>query len=240
MENKSFSDVVSRSKAPFTTRLAANCGLAANFHAEAHPSLPDYLAMTSGSTHGVSDDHSPSSHHIRGPSIFSQLGSNWRALEESMPRSCDRSSSGRYAVRHNPAAYYTGLTRTCGERDVPLKRLPDISARFTFITPNLCHDTHDCGVGTGDRFLAVLIPRIVKSRQYRDGHTAIFITYDENDGGAGNRIPTIVISPSTKPGTVSRARFDHYSLLRTTEDMLALAPIAGAARAASMRAAFRL
>src|ERR1051325_10789075 len=69
MENKSFGDVIGSSSAPFTTALASACGLAENFHAETHPSLPNYIAMTSGSTHGVADDGPPSSHPIRGASI---------------------------------------------------------------------------------------------------------------------------------------------------------------------------
>jgi hypothetical protein len=66
----------------------------------------------------------------------------------------------------------------------------------------------------------------------------VFITWDESDGPA-NRIPTLVIAPSVKPGTVARGSFDHYSLLRTTEELLGLHRFLGAAAAAaSMRGAF--
>src|SRR5436190_367557 len=102
MENKSYSDVMSSSSAAFTRSLGGACGTATNFHAEAHPSLPNYIAMTSGSTHGISDDRGPGSHPVRGASIFSQLGGRWRALQESMPSPCGRSDSLLYAVRHNP------------------------------------------------------------------------------------------------------------------------------------------
>jgi phosphatidylinositol-3-phosphatase len=242
MENKSFGDVVGSSKAPFTNALASACGLAQNFHGEAHPSLPNYIAMTSGSTHGIRDDAAPSSHPLRGPSIFSQLGRGWRALQESMPRPCARTSSGRYAVRHNPAAYYTSLGRSCARQDVRLRSSsPDISARFTFITPNLCSDTHDCGVSTGDRFLHGIVSRIVSSAEYRQGRTALFITWDESDGSAANHIPTIVVAPGTRAGTTSRVRFNHYSLLRTAEELLGIrGRLGAAARARSMRSAFGL
>ena len=240
MENKSYADVLNSSSAPFERSLAHACGLATNFHAETHPSLPNYLAMTSGSSHGVQDDAPPSSHPIRAPSIFSQLGSNWRALQESMPKPCDRSASLLYAPRHNPAVYYTNLAKTCGSQDVRLGRTPDLSARFTFITPNLCHDTHDCGVATGDRYLSRLIPKIVRSHEYKAGRTAVFITWDEDDGSASNHIPTIVIAPRTPAGTRSAGRFTHYSLLRTTEEMLGLPKVGSAVKAPSMRAAFGL
>lgn len=239
MENKSYSDVLARTS--FLRSLGAACGVATNFHAESHPSLPNYIAMTSGTTHGVRDDANPSAHPLKGPSIFSQLGSDWRALQESMPRNCARTASGLYAPKHNPAAYYTGIARACAKQDVKLTAQPDLSARFTFITPNLCHDSHSCSVGTGDRYLAGLVPKIVNSPEYQAGKTALFITYDEDDGGGTNHIPTLVISPHTPAGTRSAGRFTHYSLLRTTEELLGLKQHLGAARTApSMRKAFGL
>jgi phosphatidylinositol-3-phosphatase len=242
MENKSFGDVIGSSSAPFTNALASECGLAQNFHGEAHPSLPNYIAMTSGSTHRIADDGPPSAHLLTGPSIFSQLPGGWRALQESMPQPCARTSSGRYAVRHNPAAYYTSLRRSCARQDVRLSRSrPDISARFTFITPNLCSDTHDCGVAAGDRFLQGIVTRIVSSAQYAHGRTALFITWDEDDGSAANHIPTIVVAPRTPAGTTSRIHFNHYSLLRTTEELLGIRRRLGAAaQARGMRSAFGL
>jgi hypothetical protein len=241
MENKSYSDLVGSSPdSAFTRSLGAACGAATNFHAETHPSLPNYIAMTSGSTHGIQDDAGPSSHPLKGPSIFSQLGSHWRALQESMPKPCLRAATTLYAPKHNPAAYYTSIAAACSKQDVRLGATPDLSARFTFITPNLCHDSHSCSLRTGDRYLAGLVPKIVNSSEYRAGKTAVFLTYDEDDGSSSNHIPTLVISPYTKPGTRSATRFTHYSMLRTTEDMLGLAHLGGAKKAPSMRAAFGL
>src|SRR5919204_5144400 len=201
MENKSFSDVIGSSQAPYIRALAGACGLATRFNAESHPSLPNYIAMTSGSTQGISDDSGPSSHMLAVRSIFSQLGGRWRALQESMPAPCQRSDSGRYAVRHNPAAYYASLGTSCRRQDVPLTTPPNLSARFTFVTPNLCDDMHDCPVPTGDRWLAGFVPRVLRSREYRAGRTALFITWDEDDGSSSNRIPTLVIAPHTRAGT---------------------------------------
>jgi phosphatidylinositol-3-phosphatase len=241
MENKSFSDVIGSSEAPYTHALASACGLATRFSAETHPSLPNYLAMTSGSTQGISDDLGPESHRLAVPSIFSQLGRRWRALEDGMPSACDRGNSGRYAVRHNPAAYYTNLAGSCRRQDVPLRTRPNLSARFTFVTPDLCHDTHDCPVADGDRWLAGFVPKILRSRQYASRGTALFITWDEDDGSSSNRIATLVIAPHTRPGTRSARSFSHYSMLGTTEELLGLpVRLGAAARAPSMRAAFGL
>jgi hypothetical protein len=100
---------------------------------------------------------------------------------------------------------------------------------------------HDCGVGTGDRWLTTFLPKILASRQYLSGSTAVFITWDEDDFTSNQRIATIVVAPSTPAGTRATTRFDHYSLLRTTEEMLGLKPLLGnAARAVSMRRVFHL
>jgi hypothetical protein len=240
MESQGYNGVIGSRSAPYLNRLAASCGLATRFSAESHPSLPNYLAMTSGSTQGVTDDDGPSAHRIAAPSIFSQLGTRWRALEESMPRACDLSNSGQYAVRHNPAAYYVGVRAACRTQDVPLRGAPRLTAPFTFVTPNLCHDMHSCSVQAGDNWLAGWLPRELRSPEYRSGSTVVFITWDEQDGATHQHIATLVVSPDTRPGTRSATPFDHYSLLATTEDILGLPPLGAAAHATSMRSAFGL
>jgi phosphatidylinositol-3-phosphatase len=241
MENRDYSQIIGSSDAPYINRVARNCGLASNFLAESHPSLPNYIAMTSGSTQGISGDPYPADSPLGVASIFSQLGRNWRALEESMPSNCGRSSQGLYDVNHNPAAYYTNISGQCARQDVRLTRRASLSARFTFVTPNLCHDMHSCPTGSGDNWLSTWLPGVLNSSQYRSGSTAVFVTWDENALTANEHVATIVISPYTRPGTRVARRFTHYSLLRTTEDMLGVRTHLGnAARAASMRSAFHL
>jgi phosphatidylinositol-3-phosphatase len=241
MENTNSSSVIGSSSAPYINSIAGKCGLATNFFAEAHPSLPNYIAMTSGSTQGISDDSGPSSHKLNVPSIFSQLGpGGWRSLEESMPSNCAQGDSGKYAVRHNPAAYYTNISSQCAGQDVPLADPPDLSAKFTFITPNTCDDMHDCSTQTGDTWLSQWVPKLIASPQYQAGNTIVFLTWDEDDGSSSNHIATLVMSPSTPPGTKGATQFNHYSMLRTTEEALGLPPIAGAAGAATMKADFNL
>jgi phosphatidylinositol-3-phosphatase len=247
MENKGYSDVIGSSSAPYINSVAQQCGVATNFYAESSPSLPNYIAMTSGSTQGISDDDDPSSHRLAVPSIFSQLGGNWRALEESMPSRCRLSDAGLYGVRHNPAAYYTRIRRQCVRRDVRLTYPLNLSAKFTFVTPNGCDDMHSCPTApegetakqlrNGDTWLSTFLPRVLATPQYRSGSTAVFLTWDE-DGG---HIPTLVIAPSVTPGTTSSDAFTHYSLLRTTEQMLGIRTYLGRASSArSMRGPFHI
>jgi hypothetical protein len=250
MENRSYGQIVGSSSAPYLNSLARGCGLATNYVAVSHPSLPNYIAATSGNTWGIRDDNPPSSHPLTVTSIFAQARSA-ASYEESMPANCDPESAGEYAVKHNPQAYYTAIAIACKANDVPLGttfsgaflhalttgRLP----AFSFVTPNLCDDTHDCSIQTGDSWLKNWVATITSSPLYRAGKTVVFITWDENDGTPGNRVPTIVVSPYTKPGTRNRSGFTHYSLLRTTEELLGIPTHLGqAAHAASMRAAFGL
>jgi phospholipase C len=251
MENHSFTDIIGNtSQAPYINALAASCGLATNYHNTTHPSLPNYLAATSGLAQAqlpvlsFLDCNVSVLCDTSAPSIFGQ-GETWKAYQESMPSNCDTSDSGEYAVRHNPAAYYTSLSG-CASRDVPYSRLAtDLAGNalpaFSFITPNLIDDMHDGTIAQGDAWLASNLPTILNSRQYQAGTTAVFITWDEGSGGypiedcddttttdASCRVATIVISPSTPAGATSAAFFSHYSLLGTTEELLGL-PMLGQA-----------
>ena len=105
LENVGYS-VVGSPSAPYLNALSDRCGLATNYLAISHPSLPNYVALTSGTTHGITDDAEPEAHPLGGPSIFSELDGNWRGLIQSMPPRCDHVTSGSYAARHNPAVYY--------------------------------------------------------------------------------------------------------------------------------------
>jgi hypothetical protein len=242
MENKAYGDIIGSGNAPYITALAGACGVAANFFAETHPSAPNYVAMTSGGTQGLNDDRDPAQYPIDAPSIFSQLGrGGWRALAEFMPSNCRlKSALPEYYARHNAPAYYTNIRSACHKYDVPLRGVPDLSARFTFIVPGSCHSMHTCNVATGNAWLERFMPKIFSSPEYRAGRTAVFLTWDESDGG-GNHVPTLVVAPPVQRGTTSRARFNHYSLLRTTQELLGLRPFLGhAANARSMRNAFGL
>jgi phosphatidylinositol-3-phosphatase len=263
MENRSLRDIIgSTSRAPYLNSLAARCGLATNYHNTTHPSLPNYLAATSG----LAQARLPILSYLdcnvsvfcdtSAASIFGQ-GETWKAYQESMPSSCDRSNSGEYAVRHNPPPYYTSLSG-CARRDVPYAQLATDLARgalpaFSFITPNLIDDMHRGTIAQGDAWLARNLPAILNSKPYQAGTTAVFITWDEGSGGypaedcddttttdASCHVPTIVISPTTPAGTTSGKFFTHYSLLRTTEELLGLPRLGQASSARSMTAAFHL
>ncbi|MHB1569581.1 MAG: alkaline phosphatase family protein [Solirubrobacteraceae bacterium] len=232
--------VVGSPAAPYLNHLISQCGLATNYHGTTHPSLPNYIALTSGSTQGISNDNDPASNRLAAPSIFSQLRGRWRSYVESMPTPCDKVSAGEYAAKHNPAAYFTDLGASCARNDIPLPAHPSFAQPFTIVIPDLCHDMHSCSVAVGDTWLRSFIPRVLLSPQYRSGDLVLAITFDENTTDSSNRVPTIVVAPSVPQGLKVGAYLDHYSLLRTTEQLLRLAPLARASSARTMVGLFHL
>jgi hypothetical protein len=245
MENHTWGDVLgNRRAAPFESALAQQCGTATHYASVGSPSLPNYIGATSGSTHGIADDNGPDSHRVISDNLFRQVrngGGTERSYEEGMLSPCQFASTGRYAVKHNPAAYYAGVDdrAACQADDVPFTAFSaDLAANrlttFAFITPDLCHDTHDCNVGTGDAWLAGELPGLLSSPTYRSGSTAVFVIWDEY-----TPMPNLVIAPSVRPGTTVAAQVDHFALLRTTEELLGLPSLLGAAASApSIRAPF--
>jgi phosphatidylinositol-3-phosphatase len=262
MENHSSGAIIGSAQAPYFNALARECGLATNYHNITHPSLPNYIAATSGLPYSALDgflpDCSPGgSCDTSAKSIFAQ-GETWKSYEESMPWDCDHANSGNYAVRHNPAAYYTTL-HGCSSDDVPYSHLAiDLKHNqlpaFSFITPNLIDDMHNGTVADGNKWLSSNLPAILNSAEYRNGSTAIFITWDEGEGGGyasgehcatstsdvSCHVATLVISPSTKAGARSGTLFSHYSLLATAEQLLGLPKLGLASSSATMTKAFNL
>jgi phospholipase C len=231
MENESFGEVVGNTgDAPYENMLARRCGVAANYRDVSHPSLPNYIAATSGDTWGISNDTDPASHPLAVSSIYSQLdaaGLSWREYAEDTPGGCPHTSSGLYLVRHDPVAYYTPIRSQCAGRDLPLPAFAsDLTSNslpaFALVVPNRCHDMHDCPVRSGDAWLASWVPRILASRAFRQGRTAVFLTWDEGEGSDADHVALFVIAPSVRPRTLSRLPFNHYSLLKTTEELLGL------------------
>jgi len=252
MENRTYTSVLgSGSSAPKLASYAGKCGLATNYYAITHPSLPNYLAATSGSTGGIRTDCAPSSCPQKRSSVFGQIqaaGGQWRAYNESMPSNCFQSATSSYAPKHNPAAYFTPVRSRCRSWDIPMGGTSGAFAgalanrtlrAFSFVTPNICHDGHDCSTSTADTWLGGWLGRITSSAAYRAGDTAVFVTWDEGVG-TNQHIATVVIAPTVPRALRVSTHLTHYSLLRTTEDLLGLAHLGAAANARGMLTAFHL
>jgi hypothetical protein len=228
LENKERGAVLGSADAPYLTALARRYGTAAHSFAITHPSLPNYLALVSGSTHGVTSDCTAC--RASGPNLGMQLdaaGVDWKAYEEGLPRSCfTGAGAGRYARKHDPFAYWG--ERDCRHRvsfaalqaDLAAGRLPP----FALVVPDLCHDMHDCSVATGDAFLRTLVPSLLRALGPR---AYLVITFDE--GSTGRPIPTIVAGPGARRRATQASRVDHYGVLATIEDTFGLRRLGAAA-----------
>jgi phospholipase C len=256
MENHDRTQVIGSPTTPYQNQLAQQCGTATNYTAVGSPalSLPNYLALTSGTTLGgrYAGRCIPITCYTDADNIFSQLQADhktWKAYQESMRNPCELFNDGRYAVRHNPVPYYTNIRNNCLANDVPMGNtaagafISDLNNNtmptFAFITPDLCDDAHDCPAATGDKWLQTWVPIILSSPAYQAGSTALFITYDEGD--KTNSVPLIVAAPSVRSGTVLKEPFNHFSLLHTMQQLLGLSPyLENARQAETLRPGFNL
>lgn len=277
MENNSYNTIQGSSSAPYIHSVETRCGLATNYHNISHPSLPNYIAATTGASLAqiatFDSDCTPSvSCHWTGNNIFNQLDAKtrlWRGYAESMPTVCDQANSGFYAPRHNPAVYDTDLADACPGSDIALGTTsssplltdfasPSSAPAYATITPNLCNDMHGASgcpsnsILTGDNWLKLWLPKITATPVYKAGQTVVFIVWDEGEPGTsgeacatntsdqGCHVVALVVAPSVKPGKKVATLFNHYSLLKSSEQLLGLSQLGQAASAASMLAAFNL
>ncbi len=242
MENKEYSSVVGDVNAPYINQLIHQYGLATDYTGIAHPSQPNYLALWSGSTQGVTDDNL---HDISGQTtIADQLeaaGKSWMVYAENYPVNAGGPAcytdmtaqdgpdgTGKYVRRHNPAMSFTNLSGNldrCAQHITDFSHFDPAGANFNFIVPNLCDDMHDCPVASGDNWLqSWLQANILGTSTWAQTDSAVIITWDEGstNTGGGGLIPTIVISKHTPKGFSSATPANHYTLLRTIEDAFGL------------------
>jgi acid phosphatase len=233
-ENHEVDDVLGSSDAPTFNRLGSQYATISNYTAVAHPSLPNYLALVSGSTQGIDSDCTDCI--VAGRSLADTLAASrktWKTYAEGLPRTgFTGATSGRYAKKHNPFVYFRrNLTPARLQRVVPLSRfLPDVRGRrlptFSLVIPDLCHDMHDCSVSTGDTWLASFLKPLLRGSVLK--RSAVFVVFDEgtSDVGGGGRIAALALGPLVRPHSKSTGATNHYGLLRTIESGLRL-PLLG-------------
>lgn len=230
-ENHPIGSIIGSSSAPYINSLAAKYGLATNLSAETHPSLPNYIALTSGSTQGITDDAGPSSHPLAVDNLFNQMetaGLSWGSFQEHL-------GTSDYLVRHDPSAYYADLShKSVDLTKIDVNNLP----AFSFVTPDRYDDMHDGTVAQGDTWLKNWLPTLLAGTDYKSGDTLIVVTWDEGNS-TDNHVATILINPAIS-AVKSATAYTHYSILKLTEDLLGVPRLGHAGSAASMRAAFGL
>lgn len=220
-ENHSYGDVVGSRSAPYLNALDRSGASFTAMYATRHPSEPNYLALFSGSTHGLTDDSCP--HRYTGASLGSQLLAAHRSFagySEGLPRTGSTTcSSGSYARKHNP---WSDFTRVPASANRPLTAFPRSYASLpalSFVIPDLDHDMHDGSVASGDSWLrAHLVGYVSWARTH---NSVLVVTWDEDDHSGSNRIPTIVVGAHVRTVRYG-TRTDQYGLLRTLQALFGL------------------
>jgi acid phosphatase len=239
MENHDRTQILGNSAAPFINQLARSGAVAAGYHdSYVHPSEPNYIWMIAGENFGIlnDDDPHPGSAIASQSHLADQLeraGLTWKTYQESMGAPCGLQSHGRYAVKHNPFAYFADINGSdssafhpgarCTDHVVDYAQLDtDLASgavpSYVYITPNLDNDMHDGSISQGDTWLAHEVPKILASSAYQNGGV-LFLLWDEGSSG-GDNPPLIVVSPLARAGFVSQVDYDTSAFLKTTQAML--------------------
>lgn len=232
-ENKKESSIIGSPDAPYINGLADNGALFTQSSAVTHPSQPNYVALFSGSTQGLTDDSCP--HTFQGNNQAHEMikaGFTFTSYSEDLPSAGDKVCvSGKYARKHAPWANFPNVP----DRDQQpftsypshYRKLPTVA----WVIPNLCSDMHDCSIVTGDTWLRDTIGGYAT---WAATHNSLLIvTFDENDGSAGNQIATVFYGAHVNPGTYDEP-VTHYSVLRTMEDMYGVARLGQAKHATTI------
>jgi hypothetical protein len=234
LENRSYADVIGSSHMPHLNELAKQNVLLSNYFAVRHPSLPNYIALVSGSTQNITSDcRDCFVNQTNLADLIEASGRTWKAYMEDMPSPCFVGDAGPYAQKHNPFIYFDSVrldTARCQSDIVPMTQLENDLAvnqlpNFSYIMPNLCNSAHDCSLETADNWVNDMVAKLQASSAF-SGNTLIAITFDEGDKSntgsccglgseAGGQVATVLISPLARRGFEDGTAYSHYSLLKT-------------------------
>jgi phosphoesterase family protein len=218
---------------PFFKELRKSGVLLENYHALAHPSQPNYIALAAGSSYGVTDDNSVTVDASHLGDLLENRQFGWKVYAEEYPGNCflgpnaGNPATGQYERRHVPFINFKNVQDDpvrCNIHIVNASELDaDVAAgtlsNFSFYVPNGHHNGHDTDPATADAWLqSRLGPLLTDPRFMND--MVVMITWDESvSATTQNAVATLLLGDSVRPGAESMNWYDHYNLLRTIEDL---------------------
>lgn len=238
VENHSYSQVVGNTNMPYLNSLINSSGLATNYDANSHYSIPNYFWITAGK-YVTLNDGSQAVYNVDNVTRYLLgAGKTWKAYEESIPSAGYTGPTVEpYEKNHDPFVFFSDVVNSSQVMNVvPYTQLAtDISnnqlPNYSFITPNSNHDGHTKNLATMDQWLSANLPTLLNSPYFQPGGDGIlFITFDESldtdcaplttcpslpENGGGGHVATVVIGPNVKPGYKSSTFYQHPSVLKT-------------------------
>jgi phosphatidylinositol-3-phosphatase len=220
-ENKPGSAIIGSKAAPYINALANSGANMTQSFAETHPSEPNYLALFSGNTFGLTSDACPVNAGAA-PNLASELlaaGYTFGGFSEDLPAVGSAvCSAGKYARKHVPWANFTNVPAATSVPFSAFNNRTDYASLPTvsFVIPNLDNDMHDGTISQADTWLFDNLSHYANWAVANN--SLLIITFDEDDGGSKNQIPTVIYGGHVKPGSYSEA-ISHYNVLATIEEM---------------------
>lgn len=223
---------------PHIRGLASAGAIFTNSHGITHPSEPNYLAIFSGSTQGVTSDAVPR-RPFTAPSLAGELlaaGDTFASYSQGLPHAgYHGGDTGNYVRHHAP---WTQFADVPPATNLPFSSFPrnyDKLPTVSFVVPDLLHDMHSGTVAAADHWLHHNLGSY--AHWARSHNSLLIVTWDENNGASGNQIPTFFVGAHVRTGKYNQS-ITHYNVLRTIEDMYGLPPLAKAAGAAPITNVF--
>jgi phosphatidylinositol-3-phosphatase len=231
-ENKEAPSVLGNRAAPAFNAYGRRYAKLTHYYGVAHPSLPNYLALVSGSTQGITSDCTTCVVDAKnlGDTIEAS-GRTWGTYAEGLPSPGFLGPfKGLYAKKHNPFAYFRDIAADPARRArlMPFSQLgADLRAgalpSFSLVVPDLCHSMHDCSVSVGDAWLRSQVGRFLKLP-----NAVVFVLFDEGTSsiGGGGHTAALALGTAVRSGSRFVGEMSHYGLLRTIEQAWGL-PLLG-------------
>ncbi|HSP35342.1 MAG TPA: alkaline phosphatase family protein [Thermoanaerobaculia bacterium] len=227
LENEDESRAV---RTPFLSQLAARGALLRNFHGITHPSQPNYIALVAGNTYHVHGDSNVTVRAEHLGDLLEAKNLEWKVYAEDYPGACFLGRrSGKYVRKHVPFLSFADVSSNearCAAHVVDASHFDADAAhgslpQFAMYIPNLDNDGHDTSVATADAWLRRRFGALLDDPRFIDG-TLFVVTFDEGRNFGPNVIYCALYGAGVQPGAVSDLRYDHYSLLRTVEEIFHL------------------
>jgi len=217
-ENRSQNNIIGNKSAPFINALAANGAMMAQSFAETHPSEPNYLALFAGNTFGVTKDSCPVD---AGAAPNLAAGYTFVGFAEGLPAvGSTVCSAGKYARKHVPWANFSNVPPA---NSLPFSAFPTGNyaalPTVSFVIPDNDDDMHDGSVAQGDAWLNRELSGYANWAVANN--SLLIVTWDEDDNGSHNQIPTVFYGAHVRPGTYNE-QISHYNVLSTLEQMYGL------------------